>query len=64
MVFLLLHPYKQSYLKKSGTKKLKPHFYGLYNTVWRVGEVEYERELPKNNAIHNIFHVSCPEKAL
>lgn len=39
MVFLRLQPYKQSSLKVSGAEKLKPHFYGPYRILRRVGEV-------------------------
>jgi hypothetical protein len=32
LVFLRLQPYRQSSLKKSGAKKLKPRFYGPYGS--------------------------------
>ena len=64
MVFLRLHPYRQSTLKKSGAEKLKPRFYGPYRIVRRVGQVAYELELPSESKIHNVFHVSCLKKAL
>jgi hypothetical protein len=64
LVSLRLQPYKQSSLKKSGAKKLKPRFYGLYRVIHRVGEVAYELELPKGSQIHNVFHVSCLKKAV
>jgi hypothetical protein len=32
--------------------------------IRRVGEVAYELELPEGIRIHNVFHVSCLEKAL
>jgi hypothetical protein len=64
LVFLRLQPYRQSSLKKSGTEKLKPRFYGPYRVIRRVGEVAYELELPEGSRIHNIFHVSCLKKAL
>jgi hypothetical protein len=63
-VFLRLHPYRQSSLKKSGAEKLKPRFYGPYRVTKRVGEVAYELELPEGSKIHNVFHVSCLKKAL
>jgi hypothetical protein len=64
LVFLRLQPYKQSSLKKSGTTKMKPRFYGPHIVIMRVGELAYELELPEGSNIHNIFHVSCLEKAL
>jgi len=45
LVFLILQPYRQSSLKKSGAKKLKSRFYGPYKVIQRVGEVAYELEL-------------------
>jgi hypothetical protein len=46
LVFLRLQPYRQSSLKRSGAKKLKPKFYGPYRVIRRIGEVAYELELP------------------
>ena len=51
-------------LKQKGAKKLKPHFYGTYRVIHRVGQVSYELEFPQGSKIHNIFHVSCLKKAL
>ena len=39
-------------------EKLKPHFYGPYKIIRKVGEVAYELELPHESKIHNVFHVS------
>jgi hypothetical protein len=64
LVFLRLQPYRQSSLKKSGTEKLKPRFYGPYRVVWRVGKVDYELKLLEGSKIHNVFHVSYLKKAL
>jgi hypothetical protein len=57
LVFLRLHPYRQSSLK-SGVEKLKSKFYGPYRVIKRIGDVEYELELPEGSKIHNVFHVS------
>jgi hypothetical protein len=64
LFFLRLQPYIQSSLKRSGTKKLKPKFYGPYRVIRRMGEVAYELELPEGSKIHNVFHVSCLKKAV
>jgi hypothetical protein len=64
LFFLRLHPYKHFSLNKSGTNKLKPHFYGPCRVIMRVEEVTYELELLEGSNIHNIFHVSCLKKAL
>jgi len=64
LVFLRLQPYKQSSLKKRGAKKIKPHLYGPYRVLQRVGEVDYELELPEGSKIHNVFNVLCLKKAL
>jgi hypothetical protein len=64
LVFLRLQPYRQSSLKKSRAKKLKPRFYGPYRIMRRVGEVTYELELLEGRKIHNVFHVSCLKKVV
>jgi hypothetical protein len=64
LVFLRLQPYKQSSLKKSRAKKLKPIFYGPYRIMHWVGEVPYELELPKGSRIHNVFHMSFLKKVV
>ena len=64
LVYLRLQPYRQSSLKQKGAEKLKPHFYGPYRVIRRIGHVAYELELPQGSKIHNIFHVSCLKKAL
>ena len=39
MVYLMLQPYRQSTLKKSGAEKLKPRYYGPFRVIRHVGEV-------------------------
>jgi hypothetical protein len=64
LAFLRLQPYRSSSLKKSGENKLKPHFYGPYKVIKRVGDVAYVLELLEGSRIHNTFHVSCLKKEL
>ena len=64
MVYLMLQPYRKSFLKKSGAEKLKPHYYGSFKIIKKVGEVAYELELSIDSRVHNVFHVSCLKKVL
>jgi hypothetical protein len=47
-----------------GAEKIKSRFYGPYCILRRIGEVAYELELPECSNIHNMFHVSCLNKAV
>jgi len=64
LVYLRLQPYRQASIKRSGTEKLQPHFFGSYRVRRKVGIVAYELELPSGRKIHNVFHVSCLKRAL
>ena len=64
LVYLRLHPYKQTSLKTNGVEKLKPRYYGPYKIVQKIGEVAYELELLEGSKIHIVFHVSCLKKSL
>jgi hypothetical protein len=46
LVYLRLQPYRQASIKRSGAKKLQPHFFGPYKVSRRIGAVAYELELP------------------
>ena len=59
MVFLHLHPYKQSSLKIKGHHKLAPNFYGTCKVLKNIGFVPYKQELPPSFRVHRVFHVSC-----
>ena len=64
LVYLRLHPYKQTSLKGKGSKELNPRFYGPYKVVQKFGEVAYELELPEGSKIHIVYHVSCLKKVI
>ncbi|PNX64990.1 hypothetical protein L195_g054307, partial [Trifolium pratense] len=57
-VFLKLHPYKQHFMRKTQFHKLLPKYYGPFKVVDKMGAAAYQLELPKDAAIHNVFHVS------
>ena len=63
MVFLHLHPYKQSSLKIKGHRKLSPKLYGPYKVLWKNGSVAYKLELPPCR-IYPLFQVSCMKKVI
>ena len=61
-MYLRLHPYKQTYLKRNGPEKIKTRYYGPYKVIRKIGEVAYELELLEGSKIHNVFHVYCLKK--
>jgi len=63
-VYLRLQPYRKACIKKNGTEKLKPCFYGSYRVKKKVGTIAYELELSPKIKIHNVLHVSCLKRAI
>jgi hypothetical protein len=64
LVYLRLQPCRKASIKKNGTEKFKPRFYGPYKVKTKVGAIAYELELPHGSKIQNVFHVSCLKSAL
>jgi ribosomal protein L21E len=56
-VLLKLQPYTQSSMANKPYPKISLKFYGPYKILTKVGKVAY-KELPQDNLIHPIFHVS------
>ena len=63
-MYLRLHTYKQTSLKRNGAENINPRYYGPYKVIQKIGEVAYELELPEGSKIHNVFHVSCFKKSV
>ena len=64
MVFLLLQPNKQPFLKLKGHHKLAPNFYRPYKVLQHIWFVAYKSELPPSSHVHSVFHVSCLKKVI
>ena len=64
IVFLHLHPYKQSSLKLKWHQMLAPKIYGPYTVLQKIGFVSCKLELPPSSRIHLVFHVSCLKKVI
>uniref|UniRef100_A0ACD5Z751 Uncharacterized protein n=1 Tax=Avena sativa TaxID=4498 RepID=A0ACD5Z751_AVESA len=64
MVFMKLQSYIQSSVALRAHHKLLFKFYGPYRILEKVGASTYRLELPPNNKIHPVFHVSQLKQAL
>ena len=47
-----------------GYDKLHQRLYGPYRVTIKVGELNYELELPEGSKIHNVFRVSNLKKGI
>jgi hypothetical protein len=55
LVYLRLHPYRQASIKKNGTEKLKPHFYGPYRVKRKVGKLHMSLSYPQKEKYITFF---------
>ena len=64
MVYLRLHPYRQSSVFKRAHQKLCSRYFGPYQIIQKVGPVAYKLQLPEGAKVHSTFHVSVLKKAV
>jgi hypothetical protein len=42
---------------------MRPRLFGPFRVIQRDGEVAYELEFPEGCQCHNVYHVSCLQRA-
>lgn len=62
LVFVKLHPYKQSSVTSRRHPKLTMRYYGPFPIIQKLGSVAYKLQLPTDARIHPVFHVSKLKK--
>ncbi|KAJ7517349.1 hypothetical protein O6H91_21G020300 [Diphasiastrum complanatum] len=60
-VYLRLQPYRYTKLKKTQSEKLAPR---PFKIVKKIGELNYELDLPSTTRMHRVFHVSLLKRSL
>jgi hypothetical protein len=63
VVYLTVKPFRPSPWRRGGTKRMRPHLFGPFRVIQRVGDVVYELELIAGSRGRCIYHVSCLQRA-
>ena len=62
MVFIRLHPYKQSSLKLKGNQMLAPKVSSPYTVLQKIGSVAYKLALPPSSRIQQVIGTNIREQ--
>jgi len=62
MVFLCLHPYKESYMKLKGNQMLAPKISSPYIVLHKIGSVAYKLALPPSSRIQQVIGTNIKEQ--
>ena len=64
LVYLKLHPYRQTSMAFRSSMKLSPRFFGPFEILEKIEQVAYCLALPSGAQIHGVGHVSLLQKHL